>query len=269
MAVASLSLKISDNNTVDNGVILETGTLRYIDSIIKSFENAESLKRNEDFKEQTASLSDSELQQSKVILTYIKNNNEKILLKPIYNDESPICTRASALEEIQSETEKARKLLFSSKNQMFLSMFLSNKDLVRTTYSTIKITSKEAKKIKSSGLPVFMKDGEYRTTVKDILKYHLDNKKMGLMRLVIEDALEMWRKHMMSLAEEDLYYYSRELRVLLNEYDYKKIPRRAVYNLNLNKPKLDSLGSYKINYGSNTSTKALYKQKILEDRKSA
>ena len=271
MAIASLGLKINDSNIDSSIITLETGTLRYIVSIIASFANAEALKKDEVISSKLSSLSPSEIQNSKVILSYIKNNNEKVSLKPIYNDPEPIHVRASSMDEVKSEVERARKLLFSSKNQLFLSMFLNNQTLVRTTYSTIKMTVDEYKKAKASGLSVLIKDGEYRITIKDALRYLLVNKKLGSMRLLVEDSLELWKKNMLDLAEEDLYFYSRELRVLINEYDYRKIPRKTVCNLNLNKIKLYGMGNYIINKKDKTSSvnvMGLYKQKILEDRKS-
>ena len=163
MASASLGLKINDNNTENSIITLETGTLRYIDSIIKSFPHEQALKNDEEFLEKTSNLSKQAIQNSKVILTYIKNNNEKLQLKPIYNDNVPIQTKSNALDLIPSEVERARKLMFSSKNQLFLSMFFRNQALVRTTYSTIKMSAKEYKKAKECGLNILLKDGEYHT----------------------------------------------------------------------------------------------------------
>ena len=268
MAMASLSLKISNNNTENSFVTLETGTLRYIDSIIKSFANEEALKTDEEFQEKMSHLSPMEINNSKVVLTYIKNNNDKIVLKPIFNDPHPIRTRAKAVEEVKSEVEKARKLMFSSKNQLFLSLFLNNQSLVRTTYSTIKISKEENRQVKLAGLTTFIKDGDHQTTIKDILKYRRGAKKLGSMRLLVEDSLELWKKNMLNLPEEDLYFYSRELRVLINEYDYRKIPRRAVYNLILNRAKLKTLDVYTINRREDIyNTNIKYKQKILDEAK--
>ena len=47
----------------------------------------------------------------------------------LLNDEDAIRTRTSSLEEVKSETERARKLLLNSKNQIFLTSFLLNKNL--------------------------------------------------------------------------------------------------------------------------------------------
>lgn len=259
MAMASLSLKF--NNDV---VTLETGTLRYIDSIIKSFSSSDELKISSMFKDKLID-SSFPLNDAKVVLTYIKNNNEKVLLKPIYNDKLPIRTRAKAIEDEKSEVEKARKLMFSSRNKLFLLMFLNNQSLIRTTYSKIKISKKENECIKKEGLVTFMKDGEFYTTIKDVLLYHLNHKKLGRLRLLVEDSLESWKSNMLDLAEEDLYFHSRELRLLINEYNYRKIPRKAVYNLIINKNKLKQIPLYHINKVDNTYNDSIkYKRKTLD-----
>lgn len=265
MAVASLGLKIKDNNDEESIITLETGTLRYIDSIISDFADAESLKKDKEFLSKLSNLSPDEIQKSKVVLTYIRNNNEKLQLQPIYNDQTPICTRSNSVEDIKSEVEKARKLLFSSRNQLFLLMFLNRNVLLGTTSPTVKMTFDEYKKAKETGLPVLIKDGEYRLSIKDILTYKLSSPKLGPMRLLFEDTLEVWKKSMLDLPDEDLYFYSRELRILINEYNYRKIPRRAVYNLKLNNQKLNNLGISIINRYRHTTcvnTKGLIKKLV-------
>ena len=106
--------------------------------------------------------------------------------------------------------------------------------------------------------------------IQDVLEYRLDKKSLGPMRLLIEDALELWKKNILDLSDEELYFYSRELRVLINEYDYRKIPRRAVYNLIFNKPRLENLGNFVIDKGikaNKNNTNGLFKTKIKEDKK--
>lgn len=261
MSNASLGLKINENNNDDSIIILETGTLRYIDSITKSFANAEVLKLDDDFSNKVSFLTPSQFKGSKIVLSYIKSNDERVLLKPIYNDPLPINIRTNLMEDIKPEVESARKLLFSSKNKMFLSLFLNNPVLVRTTYLTIKMSVDEYKEIKDEGLAIIVKDSEYHITIKDALKYHFEHKKLGIMRTLVEDALELWKKNLLDLSDEELYYYSRELRLLINEYDYKKIPRRVVYNLNMYKNKFANFDNLIINKEKSSlskNTRGLY-----------
>ena len=48
MAIANIELKLG-NKSDSKSIILESGTLKYIDSMIKSFGNEESLKSAEEF----------------------------------------------------------------------------------------------------------------------------------------------------------------------------------------------------------------------------
>lgn len=270
MAIANIELKLNNKGDEKN-IVLETGTLRYIDSMIKSFENADSLKNAVEFRNKLASLSEDELKNSKVLLYYVKDNFDKVQLRPIYNDSEPIHLRANVMENEITEIEKARKHLFNSRNQLFLVMFLNHNVLLKTTYGSIKMTSSEYKYAKKFGLSTFTRDGEHRVLIRDVLKYRLVNQKLGVMRNLYEDTLEDWKKYMMGLSQEDLYFYSRELRVLLNEYEHRKIPRKAVYNLNLNRSVIKRMNGYNLNQGLDITKYpgTDSKKKILEDKKSS
>ncbi len=274
MAMATLGMKFHINS--DNNVItLDSGDLRYIDNITKEYKDEKDLLTNEGYASKIAVYSNNHNNiDGDIVLTYVKNNDEKYDLKLLYDDPDIIRTRTSSLEEIKSETEKSRKLLLNSKNQLFLTLFLLNKNLQKTTTSTVRMTIGEYKIAKAYGLNVTTQDGEYRISIRDVLRYRLENKKLGSMRLLVEDTLEVWKKNMLKLPDEDLYFYSRELRLLINEYNYRKIPRRAVYNLLL-APKYDMVLSNPINLAKEhditiSRTEEFPKKKVLiEDHKIA
>lgn len=269
MSIAILGSKF--HNDDDKVLTLDSGTLRYIDSITKDYKNEKELKNSDDYREKIKAYSTVHNNiDGEIILSYIKNNNEKLELNLLYDDPVAIRTRTSSLEEVKSETEMARKLLLNSKNQLFLTLFLLNKNLSATTTSTVKMTIDEYKIAKHEGCNVTAYDGEYRIPISDVLKYRLKHKKLGPMRLLVEDTLEVWKKNMLSLNDDDLYFYSRELRLLMNEYHYRKIPRRAVYNLSFNKEYLlDSLNIVKHNNFHLSDVVGLPKRKVLEERKAA
>lgn len=266
MSIASLGIKLGDKVFA-----LENGTLRYIDSITKEFKDEKELMNDNYYRDKIKTYSiGNENNNSRIILNYIKNNEDKKELKLLLNDPTTIRTRTSSLEEVKSETEKARKLLLNSKNQIFLTSFLLNKHLESTTLATVRMTIDEYKIAKREGYNVVVRDGEYRITIKDVLKYRLNHKKLGSMRLLVEDTLEVWKKNMLNLNDEDLYFYSRELHFLLDEYNYRKIPRKAVDNLSFNKEHLrDKLKIKRYNNFHLSETIGLLKRKILEDRKAS
>ncbi len=267
MSIAILGIQFSDAK--DKVSTIESGSLRYIDSITKNYLNEEDLMSDETYREKIRPYKlHHEGASSKIVLSYIKNNEEKVNLDILYDDEDDIRTRTSSLEEIKSETERARKLLLNSKNQIFLTSFLLNKNLEKTITPTIKMTIGEYKIAKDNGYNVTTRDGEYHISIKDVLNYRLKNKKLGPMRLLVEDTLEVWKRNMLNLDNDELYFYSRELRMLINEYNYRKMPHKVVTNLRFSKSHLrDNLKVNHYNSFRGVSTLGLAKQKTLDDRK--
>ena len=263
MVIATLSSRsIDDPSKV---TILDSGTLYYIDSITSDFRDQEDLKNSEYYRNRVPNSEREEL-----VLTYVRNNKDKKELTLLFNDNNPIRIRTNSLDEVKSEVENSRKLLLNSKKQMFLNSFVYNKNLTPTTSATVKMTIDEYKSAKKEGYQVTAQDGEYRIPISEVLRYRLNHQKLGSMRLLVEDTLEVWKNNLLNLKDEDLYFYSRELRLLINEYNYRKIPRRAVVNLSYDESKLTSPMSVKkdINFKIQT-TVGLRKRKVINDFRAA
>lgn len=269
MSIAILGVKL--NSDPDKIINIETGALRYVDSITKDYKAVDELLNDETYAVKIKPYQmNHTIDDSKLVLTYIKNNEEKIELDVLFDDNDNIRTRTSSLEDIKSETEKARKLLLNSKHQMFLTSFLLNKNLKDTTSSTVKMTLNEYRIAKKEGYPVSTFDGEYHIEIADVLKYRLNHKKLGPMRLLVEDTLEVWKRKMLGLSNEDLYFYSRELRMLINDYNYRKMPHKVVNRLSFNKEHLfENISLKHYNTFHCSSTIGLSKKKILDDKKVA
>ncbi|MBQ7136448.1 MAG: hypothetical protein IJO43_00530 [Bacilli bacterium] len=266
MSIAILGKKLNNSDEITT---IDSSSLRQIDNVTRLFANEEELKNSDYYQSRMSTSSSVEKEEGKLIITYVKNNQEKINLDVIYDNSDAIRTRTSSLEEVSSEVEKSRKLLLNSKNQIFLTSFLLNKKFLPTTSATVRMTIDEYKIAKKEGYQVSLFDGEYRISIQEVLKYRLNHKKLGGMRLLVEDSLEVWKKNMLNLSDEDLYFYSRELRLLLNEYNYRKIPRKAVVNLSFDKSKIKD--NLKIRKKNDFRIKAvgLPKRKVLDDRKAA
>ena len=266
MSIAILGKKL---NNSDDIITIDSSSLRQIDNVTRLFANEEDLINSEYYQGRMGASSSFDDGEGKLVVTYVKNNQEKIPLDVMYDNSDAIRTRTSSLEEVSSEVEKSRKLLLNSKNQIFLTSFLLNKKFAPTMNATVRMTIDEYKIAKKEGYQVSLFDGEYRISIQEVLKYRLNHKKLGGMRLLVEDSLEVWKKNMLNLSDEDLYFYSRELRLLLNEYDYRKIPRRAVMNLSFDKNKIKD--NLKIRKKNDFRIKAvgLHKRKVLDDRKAA
>jgi len=267
MSIAVLGIKTNDKNELLN---IDSSTLHQIDNITRLFKDEKDLMNSSYYQDRMGDLVSSDDFNSKIVLTYVKNNQEKLDLDIIYNDNESIRMRTNSLEEVTSEVEKSRKLLLNSKNQIFLTSFLINKKFISTTQSTVRMTIDEYKIAKKEGYKTEVQDGEYRISIREVLKYRLNHKKLGPMRLLVEDTLEVWKKNMLSLNDDDLYFYSRELRLLLNEYNYRKIPRKAVMNLCFNKDNIqDALKIKRKNDFRIEKTSGLTKRKVLDEHKAA
>lgn len=267
MSIAVLGIKFEDR---EGAFTLDSGSLAYIDSITSEFNSVDDLKKSDFLRDKArAYVSDSKISSAEIVLTYIRNNKEKKNLNLLF-EKDPINTRNSSLDEVKSEAEKARKLLFNSKNQTFLTSFLLDKNFEPTIVPTVRMTIDEYKIAKKEGYDVIAHDGEYRISIKDVLKYRLNHKKLGPMRLLFEDTLEVWKKNMLNLNDEDLYFYSRELRLMINEYNDKKRPKKTIVNFNVYRENINStLKVKKENHFAIKNTLGLSKRKVLEERRSA
>ncbi len=146
---------------------------------------------------------------------------------------------------VPSEIERARKLLLSSKNKKFLINFLRSDKFVSTTNFKMRVTKDEYDMARSSGAEGFFKNNQYGLSMREVLVYLYKNKKLGFMRVLVEDSLELWKSNLESINREDLYYYARNIRELIDNY-YENInyKDKTVTNLNVNEQGLfRSMGS--------------------------
>lgn len=117
MSIAILGKKL---NNSDDIITIDSSSLRQIDNVTRLFANEEDLINSEYYQGRMRASSSFDDGEGKLVVTYVKNNQEKIPLDVMYDNSDAIRTRTSSLEEVSSEVEKSRKLLLNSKNQIFL-----------------------------------------------------------------------------------------------------------------------------------------------------
>lgn len=193
------------------------------------------------------------------IIEYVKDSDAKEILPILYRRGKirPILTKDLSVSidefknghvEIQkSEIEKARQLLLSSKYKRFLGSFLSNDIFYDTTDFKMKVNVEEYNKAREVGVEGFIKNDQYGLTIREALIYLYKSKRLGSMRILVEDALELWKKNLEKLSDEQLYYYARSLRSSIDEY-YANINygNKAVTNLQVNGTNLENSPSLKL-----------------------
>lgn len=241
-AILSYTLDKRSNSDADE-LILLNGSLRSVDNCTRMFDSVEEMRQSPEFQERINSFikrNENYIENyndgfaGEFAVSFIVDSDKREYLPILIGDKTPIRTRTSSLEEVKSEVEKARKLLFRSKDKLFLKMMLADERFADTTDFNIKLRLPEYKEALRKGIKPKLIDGEYFLTIHDILEYTLNANKKGIMRDLIEDALEVWKENILALDDELLYYYSRHLRLAMNAYNHDKMGKKLVTNLRSN-----------------------------------
>lgn len=278
MSKATLTYVLKNKVDGDDAILyLETGTLRYIDYCTKKFLNEEDLKKDPDYKKRidlfAEQLSDKE--DGKIVVSYIEDSDKKEELPILFNDDRTIISSIDLATDETNQIERARHLLWTSKDEMFLKMFLEDLRFSDTTFFNIKLTSiKELEKVLEFGIDPTTIAGENYISIEEVLQYKLESGTKKSMRSLIEDALEVWKEGLFELEAAAQYYYARHLRILENEYEEYIHEKKAVDNLVLDTTKLYEVLSETPSYllkipieGRHTYLSS--KQKILDRKETA
>ena len=180
------------------------------------------------------------------LIEYVKGEESREELPVLYKHDRirPIIIRSHpvSLNDIKkhikvnpSEVEKARRLLLSSKYKKFLVSFLKDDLFRETTEFKMKVSKEEYDSARSLGIECFIQNGLYGIKMRDALIYLYKSNKLNHMRFLVEDALELWKKNIDNLEDEELYYYARNLRALIDDYyDNINTSNKTVTNLKVN-----------------------------------
>lgn len=194
--------------------------LREIDSVTSSFYDVDDFILDSSVWGVMKNYTDGNIDGKDISLEVVCPDGVRRKLPIIFNDKDRIIIDTSSEISDDSEIEKARKLLHSSKNKMFLRMFMANRELCESANYEIMITSIEANYISRNGIPIPIIDSNRckRVNILDVFNAFLKAKKPGMIRNLFEDSLSVWEGEMNDLSYDEIYYYSRTLRLLSNEY---------------------------------------------------
>ena len=142
MATAKLKYVIDRDNGETDEVYLENTSLRLIDYFTKSFKSSLAMEKSEKYHQAVSKLKErNNNRDGRFELIYIENNDRMELLPILYNDNRAISIGLdiNQLSDKNNEIEKARKLLWSSKNKLFVKLFLADERLKDTTETLIRL----------------------------------------------------------------------------------------------------------------------------------
>ena len=238
----------------DNNITLESGSLLYIDLCTRRYTDEEDIKNKYSYRLNNID------EDGKIKVYNIMDRSLREELPILINDKEPILLRDRFDLQEKSELEITRKLLFNSKNRMFLKQFISDKKCEQTLNFAMPLTYKECLYCNKNDLKTMYLDDTYCIDVYQLFEYISTCKKMGPLRRTFEDALEAWKKKMLDLDNDDLYYYSRKFRLMSIDYNRYLKKKIGIKHLNINnkkvlnvyekytiveKPKIKSLSQHK------------------------
>lgn len=265
MAIATLCYIVMSKSGTRKNIKLQTASLEEIDEITKSKHNAYELINDKRYKPIIDQIGDYAKGNLAIIYSVEKEN--KMILPVLYNTDNIVLRSSISGEE--SEVDKARKLLLSSKNNLYLKLFLNSPNFILTTMHMIRLDPNEYVFAKKRGLNPTLINDEYRLSIKDILNYRVNNNKLKEFRPLFEDTLEVWKSDLYDLDDEELYFYSRSLKILSETYKRKMQEKEVIKNFKFDHKTLSNVlkSKYKLSTlkKGNTLNRVYTKVRKLEE----
>lgn len=198
-------------------ITLEASGLNSIDAYTRHYTDIDELKKSYKY-ELKAKDTTLDINNSDIKLYCIKDADTKEQLPLLLNDEKEIELYDNKFNGTKSQAEISRKLMFNSKDRMYLKDILSDKKLSSTLLFTVNISYSEYQYLSKKNISVFSEDGKYYVLALNVLEYITKDEKLGPVRGLFEDTLDIWKRRITNLDIDNLYYYSRNLRILQNNY---------------------------------------------------
>lgn len=235
---ATLTYVINYNNQIKR-LKLETQSLLYVDRYTSEYKNEDDFIKNyynkgmiDNFIRENGNI------KGKLVVSYTKNMKEKEDVMPLYNSQEEFALVDNPYEGKITEIEKARKLLFNSKNQMFAKLVISNNTFENHLNKMIDLSLEEAIYLKKCGFsPIFINNKNY-ISFKSLFEYRIKSPKLGCIRGAYQDMLKTLKNELMILDDSTFYFYNRQLRILINKYN-ELIQEFFIKNLKIKKIKFN------------------------------
>ena len=154
-----------------------------------------------------------------ILINYAKSVTEKEQILPLFNSKDIFIFKDDPYEGKITEVEKARRLLFNSKNQLFIKLVLSFKIIDKVLSNLIEINDKEYDQLVKYNFHPSYINYRYYIDYKSLFEYRLHVNKLGCIRNCYEEMLDDLKTRMMELDGNSYYYYNRQLRIAINVYN--------------------------------------------------
>ena len=236
MERASLNYIITSTQNGEKVLSLESSTLNYIDNFTSKYKNYKDFIENYDKKELIKNfIIENNFNSGNLKIHYFSDFHKTVKIPVLFDSKDEINMSEDLLSGKITEFEKARKLLFNSRNQLFAKIFLTYKPIEECFFYKMSITEEECYLAIKHGIECEEKDNHFFISFRDLIEYRAHNNRLGNIRNLYEDMLEIWKENVMGYKKEEFYYYSRQIRILLKYYNELKSKTIGIKNLILRK----------------------------------
>lgn len=160
---------------------------------------------------------------------------------PVLYDEHPIVVDDEPAKGAVSESEYARRSLLNSKEQLYSKLFLLNNAVGCARKYNVLVDKQESDTLRRYGIQTFEVGPNLAVSVEDLIRFRSTHSKLGEVRDIYEAALDLWKEKMDSLPYDDIYFLSREYRIINKYYNRIRNYGLSVANLNIDKSKCEVL----------------------------
>ena len=240
---ATLVYRVKYNNEYKD-LVLEHNSLFSIDNKTSSFKNEKDFIENYCNKDKIFNfIKKNNNIKGKIIIDYRRSLNKKEILEPIFDNKDEIIFNEDYLNNKVTEIEKARKLLFNSKNQLFTKILLNSHLLDSELNRVFCLEDEEVKFAKNNGVNIKLYNNNYYVTFKELLVYRINSNKLGLFRNIYQDMLDILKEKLSKKDVNSFYFYNREIRLLIEKYNKYA---SSIFIKNINIKNIDYKEKYKV-----------------------
>lgn len=221
----------NDNET--KKLKLETESLYYMDMYTKNYKDEKDFINHYPKKEMIDKfIKENGNNSGNLVVSYTMNMQEKEDISPLFNSKENFEFKDDPYEGKVTEIEKSRKLLFNSKNQMFVKLILSSKILDKELNRLIDLSEEENEYATDYNLKTYYINNKHYISFKTLFEYRIISLKLGYLRNAYQDMLKTLKDKIMSLDSNSFYFYNRQLRIIIEKYN-KLINELTVNNLKI------------------------------------
>ena len=211
---ATLEYVISDNSGTKN-ILLESGSLFNVDQFTCDFKNENDFINKYQNKDVIYNfIRDNNNIKGRILINYKNNEKENKEILPLFNAKDIFVYNNDSITDL----ERAKRLLYSSKNQLFIKLVFSEKLFDSFLNNLLDLTTEESLFLSDLNYKVYYINGKNYISFKSLLEYRLNVLDLNIIKNAFNRMLDELSKSIFKLDDDEYYFYNRQIRLLLDKY---------------------------------------------------